>query len=1416
MFSHLRLHVAVATLAIGLFALPGCSGCDTKPHCGDGTATGQALCSDCGNGEVNGAEQCDDGNTVDGDGCENSCTFTPSGTCGNGTVEFGEACDDGNSVGGDGCENSCTVTGMPVCGDAHVDSGEACDDGNKVPGDGCENDCTGTNPTCGNGIVEGPEACDDGNATPNDGCEKDCTASVAQTCGNGIKEGTEECDDGNMVAADGCENDCSLSGYVVETCAGAALPPPASGATCEVTSGDANRLITGTILTPGRVLLGGQVLFDAAGVIQCVACDCTGAAGGLMATQVVCPNGIVSAGLINSHDHITYQADPFVPTTDEKYEHRHDWRVGGAAHDGHTKVSNGGTASDDEIRWGELRQVMAGTTSVSGSGGTAGLLRNLDKTSTSTTAANQEGLGIANADYDTFPLSDISGIELTTSCNYNAFTDTNPSTPGTTGSGVWLPHVAEGIEQSARNEFLCLTGAQGGGEVINNKTSVIHGIGLNAPDVARFSALGASLIWSPRSNVALYGDTAPVALYRKYGVNIAIGTDWVRSGSMNILRELKCADSMNSSYFGETFRDDELWQSVTSTAAVTQGAAAKTGRLAVGLVADIAIFAGDRNNPFRSIIDAQPEHVVATIRGGKILYGDEPVVQALNASGTCDAITVCGASKSACVSTEVGKSLSALQSANAMTYPLFFCGAPPADEPTCTPSRSATWTKNNSSTYSGSIQGMDSDGDGFADAMDNCPAVFNPARPMDNGVQADHDSDGEGDVCDICPLDANSNICSMILPNDADADGVGDLTDNCVNVANPLQEDADMDGTGDACDPCPLAANPNGAACPVTVYEVKTAGLTNNPFVGQTVAMKGLLVTGVSPSGFFMQVPQTDPLFAMNGSNYSGIYSYAPGVMVQVGDLIDFSGKVQNFNGQLQLTSPSITVVSQMNPAPTPVLVMPTDVANLGMLAQQLEGVVVQVQNVVVTDVAPMPGPGEMAPTGEFEVASSLRVNNVLHTLTPFASIGEEFASITGIAEYRNGNHKIEPRSAADFVSGAPILVGFGPSPTFAREGVSGPSFPTPLKVTISRPQMVAVTITVTSGDPLALTVDGGGSITIPAGDTSAEVSLTGVLANPAVTLTASVGTSTQTADVRVLGAMEPSTLVSLTPSVATVAPGKDVLLTVNLDLPAWQPTVVSLAISDAMFGSVPVDVTVPVNATTASFNVTAAAMAMGTATVTATLGMQTATAAITAQLGRTGLVINEVDYDQVGSDAAEFIEIYNSSGAAINLTGIAVVGLNGSSTSMAEYIRWDLSALGTLNPGEFLVLGPSTLIASLPVSVTKTVTFAGATNNVQNGGSLPANPDTPSADAVALFDVTTSTVIDALSYEDASTAGLTATFAMSGGVHVVREGASSTAALADSNAVAGSLARSSSALDTDDNAADFTVVATPTPGVAN
>ena len=91
--------------------------CDLCPF----DATDSCAVAFCGNTFVDPGEVCDDGNTVDGDGCNSTCTSDES--CGNGIVDVFEECDDGNLVDGDGCSAVCTLDG--TCGpDAPDDDGD--------------------------------------------------------------------------------------------------------------------------------------------------------------------------------------------------------------------------------------------------------------------------------------------------------------------------------------------------------------------------------------------------------------------------------------------------------------------------------------------------------------------------------------------------------------------------------------------------------------------------------------------------------------------------------------------------------------------------------------------------------------------------------------------------------------------------------------------------------------------------------------------------------------------------------------------------------------------------------------------------------------------------------------------------------------------------------------------------------------------------------------------------------------------------------------------------------------------------------------------------------------------------------------------------------------------------------------------
>ena len=1196
-----------------------------------------------------------------------------------------------------------------------------------------------------------------------------CVIACIIGCRGGCKDDTPDNPDGGM------EVDAGPDEMICEN-----LPPSPS---CEVTPGSGAKLIKGNILTPQIALRGGQVAINETGQITCVGCDC--AQGG--ETTIVCPSATVSPGLINTHDHITFTQNSPYTDTGERYEHRHEWRKG---LDGHTKITVAGGASSTRISWGELRFLMGGATSIVGSGGQAGLLRNLDDSS------KQEGLNHVAVEFETFPLGDSAGTMRTTDCNYG----TTVTPESIAGFNSFEPHTAEGINGAANNEFKCEssdsydTTAPGLSEnLLLPKTAMIHAIGLKAGDYGAMANAGTALIWSPRSNVTLYGDTARVTMAARFGVEIALGTDWMPTGSMNLLRELRCADSLNQTYFDHYFTDKQLWEMVTLNAAAVTATDDAIGMLAPNHVADISIFAGNGKPYHRSIIEAEPQDVLLVMRGGKVLYGDTAAVGALAQS--CDELDVCGTAKRVCLQSEIGKTWPELQAAVGDIYPAFSCGTP-AKEPSCTPMRPQSVT--GSTVFTGAIAPGDADGDGVPDGSDNCPKVFNPVRPLDNSAQPDADADGSGDACDVCPLDANSTTCTVVDPNDRDHDGVANTMDNCPDVANPGQTDGDSDGKGDACDPCPSDPNPGTAGCPTTIYKIKQGMVPN----GTPVRIQNALVTGKGVNGFFVQLKAGDAGYT--GADFSGLFIYT-GTMAPtltnavVGLRVTIDGAVATFQGQLELDNVAAVIPETMTgePAPTPVSTTYAEIKTGGSRALQLESVLVSTGAAAISAVN--------TTYGEYTLtagAESIIVDDFLY-VTPSPAIGAGFNAVTGILALRQAASKLEPRGPGDLVNGPPTLAAFGPQLSYVRAGTAGVfSMPagSELTVNLSAPAQGNTDVTITSSSSALAVV--GGKVTVFNGETSAKVMLDGVAQASDVTLTAQLGTGAPlTAHVRVLGTSETPSTVTLTPTSTAVAPNGSVTLTATLDIPAPSGgTVVGLATSQGTTSPAG-SVTVPANtkSVTFSYNDT---VGSGSATVTASLGGSTSNTTVTVSSGASHLVINEVDYDQINTDNAEYIEIYNPTGAAISLNNVAVVLINGSTNQPypTTTSTLDLSSLGSVPAFGYLVIAGSNVTVVAPA---QKLDPGWTSDQVQNGAP----------DGIALVDTASNTLIDALSYEGAIT--LAEVPGIANPVSLV-EGTALSTAVFDSNAAPGSLCRSPNGKDTDNANSDWKFCTTITPGTAN
>ncbi len=176
----------------------------------------------------------------------------------------------------------------------------------------------------------------------------------------------------------------------------------------------------------------------------------------------------------------------------------------------------------------------------------------------------------------------------------------------------------------------------------------------------------------------------------------------------------------------------------------------------------------------------------------------------------------------------------------------------------------------------------------------------------------------------------------------------------------------------------------------------------------------------------------------------------------------------------------------------------------------------------------------------------------------------------------------------------------------------------------------------------------------------------------------------------------------------------------------------------------------------------------------------------ITGGAPGTGLVINEIDYDQPGSDEAEFVELFNGSSASIPLANKAVVFINGNTD--AEYLRIDLT--GSLEAGGYLVIGNAAVGAA-------TIRIEDTT--VQNGAP----------DGIAIVDTQTQEIIDSVSYEGRIEAAAIDGFSRS--VNLVNG-----TEMSARDSGEGSIVRIPNGADSGNDATDWVHTMTPTPGAAN
>ncbi len=442
-----------------------------------------------------------------------------------------------------------------------------------------------------------------------------------------------------------------------------------------VKKGDADKvLLKGMVVTPDTAFAGEVLVVG--DTIACVAATCSAAPGAATAS-VVDTQGIIFPGLVDTHNHILFNIfneDDWAPT--QSYTNHNQWGASPrykALVDAKQWLNseidetvNGVVYSSDlgcELdKYGELKGLIAGTTSIL----------------TSATPANKACYASLARTIDQLPNGlPTDKIQTATLFPSMASADGVCTNQSTGKTDAYVIHIAEGIDATALKEFATLnTISTVDGCLFAPKTTIIHGAALGDAELTQMATAGMSLVWSPQSNVFLYGAgtmltaTADIPLAMSKGINVALGPDWSIGGSQNLLDELRFADKVDNTAWGNKITAQDLVKMVTSHAAKAIGLDTVIGSITVGKKADLMIIGGDTGMPYDALLAATPADVRLVMVGGAVLYGDKVLQPISQAAPACEDLDVCCQSKFVCVAAsggtatnKLGQSLAEIESA---------------------------------------------------------------------------------------------------------------------------------------------------------------------------------------------------------------------------------------------------------------------------------------------------------------------------------------------------------------------------------------------------------------------------------------------------------------------------------------------------------------------------------------------------------------------------------------------------------------------------------------------------------------------------------------------------------------------------------------------------------------------------------
>ncbi len=195
-------------------------------------------------------------------------------------------------------------------------------------------------------------------------------------------------------------------------------------------------------------------------------------------------------------------------------------------------------------------------------------------------------------------------------------------------------HLAEGTAPALIDEYSDLRRAG----CVHPNLIGIHATALGTKEFADWRKRGSgTIVWSPFSNIWLYGNTTDVVAAQRNDVLVCLGSDWAPSGTKNLLGELKVAALWNDEALGGAFDARELGKMATANAgdALRRCWGVDIGRLRAGAHADILVTTtrvGPRTDPHENLLRVDERAVRLVLVGGRPVLGATKLLAAAGAT----------------------------------------------------------------------------------------------------------------------------------------------------------------------------------------------------------------------------------------------------------------------------------------------------------------------------------------------------------------------------------------------------------------------------------------------------------------------------------------------------------------------------------------------------------------------------------------------------------------------------------------------------------------------------------------------------------------------------------------------------------------------------------------------------------------